>query len=246
MIVDAFIFYNELDLLEMRLIELDPVVDKFVIVQAHQTFRGDPKPLYLSRHDRRWQQYSWKIETVNVDLKGSGPWEREKYQRNVISDYVKDLFDEDDVVIISDVDEIPRREIVRDLAGLTTPVALNMKHYNYGLNCRYPGPWFAAKALRVRDLTTAEEVRQATFPIIEDAGWHFSYFGDDEFISQKFRSFSHSEVDTPLVHGKIEENRKLLLDPHNHGQQLTVEKVWLEEWPHAVAENPKYWSKYIA
>lgn len=246
MIIDAFIFYNELDLLEMRLIELDPVVDKFLIVQAYHTFRAVPKPVFFQKNDERWAKYRDKISTVTIGLSGGkDTWEREAYQRNIISIEAKHVYAPEDILIISDADEIPRREAVRDLGELDAPVAFGMRHYNYGLNCRFPGIWGAAKALRVRDLTTAEEIRHLDILPIEDAGWHFSYFGDDEFISNKFRSFSHSEVDTPLVHSRIAENRMLALDPHNHGQQLTVETIDPAQWPHAVQDNPEYWSKYV-
>lgn len=244
MIVDAFIFYNEIDLLHMRLEELYPVVDKFLLVQANHTFRGVFKGTSFDKHDPQWAPYIDKITEVTVGLSGGkDAWERERYQRNCISMYAQAAYAQNDIIMISDVDEIPRREVVASLTNLTEPVALNMRHYNYGLNCRFPGLWFAAKALRVSDMTTAEEIRHATFPLIEDAGWHFSYFGDDEFISNKFKSFSHSEVDTPLVHSRIAENRRLLLDPHNHGQQLYIEDP--PYWPCAVQNNPEYWSKYI-
>jgi beta-1,4-mannosyl-glycoprotein beta-1,4-N-acetylglucosaminyltransferase len=245
MIIDAFIFYNEVDLLHMRLEELYPVVDKFILVQAFHTFRGVYKEKSFDKHDPQWAPYIDKITDICVGLSGGkDAWERERYQRNVISMELQAGYSLNDIVIISDLDEIPRREVVAGLGELDTPVALGMPHDNYGLNCLYPGPWFAAKALRVRDVTTAEEIRQAQFPIIENAGWHFSYFGDDEFISNKFRSFSHSEVDTPLVHSRIAENRKQMLDPHNHGQPLTIVEVD-ETWPHAVRSNPDFWRKYI-
>ena len=44
MIIDSFIFNNELDLLELRLEQLDAVVDKFVFVEATTTFMGQGKP----------------------------------------------------------------------------------------------------------------------------------------------------------------------------------------------------------
>lgn len=245
MIIDAFIFYNEVDLLHMRLVELYPVVDKFILVQAHHTFRGVPKEKTFDRNDPQWAPYIDKITDICVGLSGGkDAWERERYQRNVIGWELQASYALNDIAIISDLDEIPRREVVAGLAELDAPVAFGMPHYNYGLNCLFPGTWAAAKALRVRDLTTAEEIRHAQFPTIENAGWHFSYFGDDEFISNKFKSFSHSEVDTPLVHSRIAENRKLMLDPHNHGVQLELVEID-DTWPHAVQDNPEYWSKYV-
>jgi hypothetical protein len=48
-IIDCFTFFNELDMLEFRLTELDPYVDKFVIIESTKTFTGKPKPLYYNK-----------------------------------------------------------------------------------------------------------------------------------------------------------------------------------------------------
>ena len=45
----CFVFWKELDLLELRLHELDAVVDYFVLVEATHTFSGQPKPLHSRR-----------------------------------------------------------------------------------------------------------------------------------------------------------------------------------------------------
>ena len=60
-IVDAFTFYNELDMLEIRLAELYNVVDFFVLVEATETFQGSPKPLYFDQNRARFKKYAKKI-----------------------------------------------------------------------------------------------------------------------------------------------------------------------------------------
>jgi hypothetical protein len=247
-IIDAFIFYNEIDLLHMRLEELYPVVDKFILVQAHHTFRGVPKEKSFRRDDPQWAPYIDKIYDITVGLSGGkDAWERERYQRNMISMelHLNARYAPNDIVMISDVDEIPRRETVEWFGKYPSylPVQFEMPMYYYALNVRQKS-WTGLKMLQVRHVTTAEEVRHSQFETIPDAGWHFSYLGDDEFISNKLRSFSHAELDTPLVHSKIADNRAALLDPYNHGEKLSVETVD-DTWPHAVVENPDYWSKYV-
>ena len=49
MIYDCFTFYNELDLLEIRLNVLNDVVDRFVLVEMNKTHMGDDKPFTLYR-----------------------------------------------------------------------------------------------------------------------------------------------------------------------------------------------------
>ena len=66
-IYDCFIFSNEWDLLRLRLDELDPVVDEFVIVQATTTFQGSAKEVVRLKNDSRFSQFSHKIRDIIVD-----------------------------------------------------------------------------------------------------------------------------------------------------------------------------------
>ena len=49
-IVDVFPFFNELDLLDIRLNVLDPYVDCFIISEATKTFQGGDKPLWYDEN----------------------------------------------------------------------------------------------------------------------------------------------------------------------------------------------------
>ena len=60
-IYDIFCFFNELDLLEIRLNILDDYVDYFVIYEAPQTFSGNPKPLYFQENRQRFKKWEHKI-----------------------------------------------------------------------------------------------------------------------------------------------------------------------------------------
>jgi len=66
-IFDCFAFFNELDLLEIRLNELDPVVDKFILVESTRTFQKQFKPLYFNENKERFKKFLPKIEHVIVD-----------------------------------------------------------------------------------------------------------------------------------------------------------------------------------
>ena len=54
MTYDCFSFFNELDLLEIRLNVLKDAVDKFVLVEAGETHSGKPKPLYFKENEARF------------------------------------------------------------------------------------------------------------------------------------------------------------------------------------------------
>ncbi|MGN1154117.1 MAG: hypothetical protein ACI4S3_08815 [Candidatus Gastranaerophilaceae bacterium] len=89
MIYDCFTFFNELDLLEIRLNILNDVVDKFVLVEATKTFTGQDKPLYYNDNKEKFSAFNAKIIHVVVDDYPSigleTAWGYENWQRNCIS-----------------------------------------------------------------------------------------------------------------------------------------------------------------
>ena len=72
-VFDCFMFFNELDLLEIRLIELSELVDRFVLVEATRTHTGFQKPLYFADNKSRFASFLDRIIHVIVDdLPGEG------------------------------------------------------------------------------------------------------------------------------------------------------------------------------
>lgn len=250
--IDCFIFFNELDILDIRLEELYPVVDKFVIVESNLTFRGNPKPYYYEENLSRYAKYADKI--VNVKLiddnvygghPGDVPWAREKWQRNAIM-YALPFCDPDDIIIISDADEIPRRSVVEALNP--QPIqSLSLKSFYYGLNM-WDGNYHTTRAARYSAITSPEEIRRLAVPpcIIEEAGWHFTYLGTPEHIANKFKSFSHQELDRPdttdvnIIKQRMASHGDLYGDGHQYWP-IDID----DSWPEAVKRDLKHWSKFI-
>jgi beta-1,4-mannosyl-glycoprotein beta-1,4-N-acetylglucosaminyltransferase len=112
-IYDCFMFFNELELLELRLRELSPVVDRFVLVEATRTHSNRPKPLVYAEDRDRFRAYADSITHVVVDdaPDTSDAWAIEKFQRDGV---LRGLAGRraDDVILLSDVDEIPRADKV--------------------------------------------------------------------------------------------------------------------------------------
>lgn len=251
MIIDGFTFFNELDLLELRLEELYPVVDLFVLVQSDLTFRGNPKPFYFDREAERWARYRNKIREFRMELPPTvGAWDRERLQRNGISEVIKSeaYYEPDAICLISDLDEIPRREAVEALNVdhlRRFPARLEMRAYYYALNVRV-GNEGSVRAVLADDLTTADDIRHSNPSLtIPNAGWHFSYLGDAEFISNKIRSFSHSELDIPTINDINAINDAI--DNHRdlYGRGDYMVETIDDTWPHAVKNNPEKWEKYV-
>jgi beta-1,4-mannosyl-glycoprotein beta-1,4-N-acetylglucosaminyltransferase len=166
-IFDCFPFFNELDLLEIRLNELDPVVDRFVICEAPLTFKGMRKPLYFSENRERFEPFIRKIVHVVIDDMPSGPdekvisWKRERFQRNALRRGLSDAT-ADDLVIVSDLDEIPQASAVERAAnhqGKPTVFSFEMTHSQLFVNLKRSGRWNKARMSRLGDIRKLETLR---------------------------------------------------------------------------------------
>ena len=118
-VYDCFMFFNEIELLKMRLEELDGVVDHFVLVESIETQKGHAKPLTFNENRALFEKYLPKI--IHIIVNERHPefelWERENYQRICISRGLRDC-NPSDIILISDLDEIPRPEFVREMVDL--------------------------------------------------------------------------------------------------------------------------------
>ena len=127
MIIDCFIFFNEYEILEGRLEYLYPHVDYFVLVESNMTFSGKPKPMYYMQNMTRFKpwldkilyfphftdnaRYDYsKLPTHDRDYE-TGPWAAEHAQRRHMGACIP-LFQDDDIIMFSDVDEIPHKDCI--------------------------------------------------------------------------------------------------------------------------------------
>jgi len=208
LVYDCFIFFNELELLEIRLNELYDEVDHFVLVESIETFRGNVKPLYFQENKHLFKKFEDKIIHVvlRANIPTNDPWDREKFQRNQIIRGLKKC-KLDDIIMISDVDEIPRREMIgiikeRIFENPASPITCLQKMYKINFNREYPEMWKGTTAITFGSLLkkTPEQLRRRKryrAPTLDDAGWHFSSMGNHAQYVTKLESFSHSEEDIP-------------------------------------------------
>ncbi|WP_175426530.1 tetratricopeptide repeat protein [Azospirillum brasilense] len=203
-IYDCFQFYNELDLLEVRLAELDAVVDRFVLVEATFTHAGDPKPLHYAENRARFAAYADKIIHVVVDDDPGGfAWQREAHQRDAIIRGLEGC-DPTDMIIVSDADEILRPWVMerlrREPDDGRSLFAPHLDIFLYFLDRKAPDPWVSVAAApwelirriganRARYLTKLGHGR-----VVPDAGWHFTWMGGIERFRAKLQAFAHREM----------------------------------------------------
>lgn len=210
-VYDCFLFFNEFELLKIRLHEMSPYVDKFVLVESKETFRGEPKPLYFAENQELFKEYRDKIIHVVVEghFEDEKRFHRERHQRNQIIRGLKNC-KKDDIILISDVDEIVRGSDIPKIVGMLSTgkakrVTCNQKMYMYYLN-RFKSMWSGTAAITFRQLqrtfmaqpTLVRKKRTKNNPtILENCGWHFSYMGGITQVLKKVAAYSHMELDTP-------------------------------------------------
>lgn len=208
-------FYNELDILEIRLYELYDVVDYFILVEATGTHNGNkPKPLYFQENKSRYAKYLDKIIHItinymenfdymkNLPKTSTDHWYREHYQRECIRQGLLQLnLNDNDLLIVSDTDEIVKRSIITDIRTDKLKITddlynLELTLYYYNIEYTRSTKWYQAKLIKYSRTKTNESLTKIRYkkhaPCIKDAGYHLSYFGDVDFIQNKIESFAES------------------------------------------------------
>lgn len=224
MIVDTFMFYNEFDVLEIRLNTLDPYVDLFVLVEAEVNHVGGPKELFYENNKERFSKWHSKIKHIIVKKDecptDRSPWSREKYQRECISRGLQDVPD-DAIVMISDVDEIPDMSMFKWEHLPHRVISLHMWMYMYNFNFLFTGePWVGtvvttADLVKIHGINFFRDSRWK-FPTIRYCGWHLSSFGDEKHVLNKMRTFAHALDDNNHKHLQTEENIKKWIQEGKH------------------------------
>jgi beta-1,4-mannosyl-glycoprotein beta-1,4-N-acetylglucosaminyltransferase len=201
MLVDGFMFYNELDILELRLEVLDRYVDQFILVEAEVNHVGGPKELFFEKNKQRYAKWLHKIRhivmTAEEAPKEENPWCREKYQRDCILKGLGEIPNHA-IIMISDVDEIPDLSIVpfEKLPHIVNSVHMWM--FEYSLDYLFTGePWIGTV------ITNCELLKRQgpnyfrdnrwKFPVVQYAGWHLSSFGTPQHVWNKMQTFAHAK-----------------------------------------------------
>jgi len=228
-IVDACLLFNELDLLEIRLGELWDAVDRFVIVESDSTFAGHPKPYFFEAHAARFKPFSSKIsyhkvqglkmpaEAGKAGTATAARFKIEAAQRNAVATAVGQIgLSADDIVILSDVDEIPRPALIaglrerlsrkafsifvlhnyRGYINNLSDKALNGAAFLGSVACRWKTMRrIGAHRVRTGGLRSAHvaQERVRRWDYVEDGGWHLSSLGGAEAFWVKAQNFSHVE-----------------------------------------------------
>ena len=246
-------------ILDLRLSYLNKYVKKFIIVESKYTHQGNLKKNFLNLNE--FKKYKDKIDYNLIDKfpENLSNWGRENYQRNFLMHSIKDL-NEDDYIMISDLDEIPN---LRNLNSIIKSkfTAFQQTNYSFKFNLKnitFP-IWYGTKLCKKKYLKSPQWLRdqkvkkysilkfyKIKWNIIQNGGWHFSYIMNPNEISEKIKSFSHAEynLDKYTNIKIIEDKLSKGLDLFNRNQ--SYQKVELDSsFPKSFFENKNKFVKWF-
>jgi beta-1,4-mannosyl-glycoprotein beta-1,4-N-acetylglucosaminyltransferase len=254
-IVSVTPFFNETHILELRLGILEDIVDKFYTVEADKTFTYQDKPMLAKTvvHPKHEVIEITLPEEVEGWGRGSN-WGRDYYQR----DYKVDLseYNDDDIVLITDLDEVPRPEMLEYLRDNFDPqysYGFEMVVHQYYLNNQNIGEGMIDRAraysvAQYRDPNFHPSlVRFNTYPdiVVPNGGWHWTYIGDADFIRNKIEAFAHNEFDNDNVKNGIEQRIENNTDTLGRALELRLVPIDTDFYPRYIRDNKEKYSKYI-
>ena len=221
-IFSFFMFFNENDLLEIKLNEEQDYIEKFIIIESLQTHNGKNKPKYFD--EKRFIQFQNKIEYHLIESldeyiekypelrtpsfyrrhQHMSPdqrkcWEREKFQTNYANIILSNLgIADEDQIMFGGLDEIVHKDIILSLSKNPHAIyGFDLRLYVYKLNV-------FAKKIGGQMLTSfanikkyfASELRSDSIghAIVKDSGWHFTGLSKDiANLRNKYTNFSHAQ-----------------------------------------------------
>ena len=265
-IYDCFQFFNEENILDLRLNILDEFVNFFVIVESTTDHQGNTKKLNFDIN--KFGKFQKKIiyvvvedtvETIKKPHIGQNSLV-EQHQRNSITKGLKNC-DDNDLVIISDIDEIP------DLTKLNffdkkKYAVFAQKKFDYKLNLlnETEGEWYGSKICLKKNLKSPQWLRDLKFKkypfwrvdkirnlqIIRNGGWHFSYLQSPENILKKIMSFSHGEHNIPVFANQKNIEEKIKMQKNIFDLKFSYKKVEIDHtFPKYIIENREKFREWI-
>ena len=272
-IIDCITYCGEDLLLKIRFETLYNKIDKFIIIEANKYFDGKSKPKFFDH--KNFYKYLDKIEYYYIeDLpkhKGNN-LEYEIFIKNQIAKGLNNL-DDEDIILISDADEIPNLENEKFKNFDSAVFLQKMFYYKFNINA-YEGLKFknkiaCTKSCKFKFFKSFQQVREFRVKNIpwwrfdkkikryveEDGGWHFSFLMNSEDIRSKLSRFEHEikhlkkEDEYKLIDlmdiKRIENNIINLKDPYDR-DHVKLKKVKIDEsFPKYILENKNKLNEFI-
>lgn len=252
MVFDCFTFYNELDILEIRLNMLDGYVDKFVLIESDKTYTNVKKPLYYQENKMRYKKFHNKLIHVVVrdSPNVSHPWIIEHFLMAATKRGLTNA-KPNDTIIVSNLDEIPNPKKILEYKNKPGKMKVfEQEFFYYYLNFRSTNrKWLGPKMLKYKDFLNYQDAyvirHSPNDVIIKEGGWHFSYMGGIKKIREKMATGSHQEFNNDRYNTKEKILRAMLekKDFLNHGDKFDI--IPTGELPDYILANMKKYRTMI-
>ena len=225
-IYDCTTFYSEHMMLDARFHILDKHVEKFIVTEATYSHSGKKKELNFNIDN--FPKFKDKIIYLVIDKEPNNLIEDanvtdsikrlNSIKRIELSyDYMQSAIEntaEDDLVILSDNDEIPNLNSKQFQSCTRNVILFKQLFFYYKFNLHYDlMPWFGSKACKKKSLKSfswLNNLKAKKYPfwridtyfsknklnnleIIEDGGWHFTNLKSPEDLFEKFKNFGHHD-----------------------------------------------------
>ena len=228
-IFDCFMYFDEDLILDVRLNTLNESVDYFVVVESKFTHKGEIRKLKFNY--KNFPKFKDKIiylvydnepnDIKDIDKNDTEKEKTIKYifnaiyrengQRNFISEGLKKA-DENDVILISDVDEIPNLKNLNLKIAREKLIFFNQEMFYYKFNLKLPNHnWVGTRACKKKYLKSPQWLRNikvknypfyrldtffsktkyTNIKFINNGGWHFTNIKTAEEIRYKLKSYLH-------------------------------------------------------
>jgi beta-1,4-mannosyl-glycoprotein beta-1,4-N-acetylglucosaminyltransferase len=198
-VFDVIMFNREWEVLELRLHELSPVVDAFIIVESDVSHAGDPKPLHFWDNRARFAPFLDRVVHVVHRGNETTPYARERAQR--VQGFAEGVrragVSAGDLVIVADGDEIPRAAVLdtlRRCGGYPRNLCLASRSYYLSFEFQHTTYWHYPNVVTFdpADGTPLGDFRTDVGVCVADAGWHCSFcFQDADRVLNKLASTMH-------------------------------------------------------
>ena len=264
-IYDCFQYFNEDHIVDLRMNILDQYVDFFVISESTKTHQGENKKLNFDL--KKFKKYQSKIIYKVADFDKDkdfihhtgGESKIEQHQRNNISEGLKKSSD-NDLVILSDSDEIPDLKKLKEIKPGTKFTAFSQMMFMYKLNLQNleESNWIGSKICLKKYFPKPQKLRDLKFrnyPFwrldkknlqIIKGGWHFSFLQNPKDIAKKIKSYSHAEfnirenTDEKRIEEKIKNNQDIF------GRGFKLKKIDIDTtFPDYIINNRQKLTEWI-
>jgi len=266
-IFDCFMYFNEDLILDIRLHELYNKIDKFVIVESKHTHSGITKGYNFDIN--KFKKFSDKIEYIQIDenpknlfLINAADDEITKCHKEIqnallIENFQRNCLDRglnsaenEDIILISDLDEIPNLENVNFKKNINKIILFKQYFFQYRFDLFLDNFFFfGSKACSKKNFLSPQWLRNiknkkyefyrldtyfskkkyTNIHIVEKGGWHFTNIMSPEKLEYKLRSYLH--------HGEI---------PRNITERTFLEKMIKEReinYDHAADKRSERYTK---